>query len=100
MLEKEKVLDDIARLAGGTVSALNGLRTQLKGDLRARIDEMALKLDLVPREEFERLETLLIATREQQQKLEARVAALENSLGKKTAAKSPAKPKAKTKKSK
>ena len=98
MLEKEKVLDDIARLAGGTVSALHGLRTQLKGDLRARIDDMAQKMDLVPREDFERLETMLIAAREEQQKLEARVSALEKSLSKKTA---PEKPKTtKTKKSK
>ena len=97
MLEKEKVLDDIARLAGGTVSALSGLRSQLKGDLRARIDDVAQRLDLVPREDFERLETLLIAAREDQKKLEARIASLEQTLG----TTSPAKTKtAKSKKSK
>lgn len=76
MRSKAQVLDDIARVAGGAASLASGVTRQIKEEVRARIDEMATKLDLVPREDFERLE--------------ARVEALEIKLAeqkKKTAAK-------------
>lgn len=53
---KEKILDDIARVAGGTVSVFSGLSQNIRDDIKARIDEMADRLDLVPREDFESLE--------------------------------------------
>lgn len=76
---KNKIFDDIARVAGGAVSIASGLSKQVKEEIRARVDEMALKLDLVPREDFERLE--------------ARVEALESAALKPSsaAAKAPAK---------
>jgi BMFP domain-containing protein YqiC len=81
MLAKEKVLDDIARVAGGTISVVTGLSQQIKQEIRARIDEMALKMDLVPREEFERLEAMLKEAREEQARQAARLDALENKAG-------------------
>ena len=80
MLEREKVLDDIAKLAGGTISALSGLNTQIREEIRARIDEAAMRLDLVPREEFEKLETMLTRAREEQEQLVKRVEQLENKI--------------------
>ena len=59
MKSRDKVLDDMARMAGGGVSLLSGLGQQFKNDLRARLDDLALWMDLVPREDFERLEKLL-----------------------------------------
>jgi BMFP domain-containing protein YqiC len=78
---KEKILDDIARAAGGTVSVLSGLSRQVRQDVRARIDDAALKMDLVPRAEFERLEAVLREAREEQQRQNARIDALEKALG-------------------
>lgn len=82
MFPKEKVLDDIARVAGGTISALSGLNTQIKDDIRARIDEAATRMNLVPREDFEKLEAMLAKSREEQEQLARRVDALEASLAK------------------
>ena len=56
MSSKARVLDDIARVAGGAVSIATGLTQQIKEEIRVRIDEMATKMDLVPREDFETLE--------------------------------------------
>lgn len=59
MASKEKVLDDIARVAGGTVSIVSGLSKNVRDEIKARIDEMGDRLDFVPREDFERLELLV-----------------------------------------
>ena len=59
MKSRDKVLDDMARMAGGGISLLSGLGQQFKDDMRARLDDLALRMDLVPRADFERLEKLL-----------------------------------------
>lgn len=90
---KEKVLDDIARVAGGTVSVISGLSKNIREEIKTRIDEMGDRLDFVPREDFERLETLV---KEQAKRIDA----LEKERGPKakTTAKKPAAKKATPKK--
>ena len=56
MRDKEKVLDDIAQLAGGTVSIVSDLGRNIHEEIKSRTDEMAQRLDWVPREDFENLE--------------------------------------------
>jgi BMFP domain-containing protein YqiC len=80
MQAREKILDDVARVAGGAVSAFSGLRRQIKDEVRVRIDEFAQRLDLVPREDFERVELMMFKAREEQTRLNERVAALEAKL--------------------
>ncbi|MGB4057631.1 MAG: accessory factor UbiK family protein [Alphaproteobacteria bacterium] len=87
MQAREKILDDVARVAGGAVSALSGLRRQVKDEVRSRLDELAQKLDLVPREDFERLELVLLRAREEQTAMTKRIEALEARLSGKTPAK-------------
>ena len=53
---KEKVLDDIARVAGGTVSVFSGFGQNIREEIKSRTDEMAQRMDWVPREDFETLE--------------------------------------------
>ena len=83
MIGKEKILDDVARLAGGTVGALTNLKAQIREEIRLRVDEMALKMDLVPRAEFERTEALLKETRIEQENILKKLEELENQLSKK-----------------
>lgn len=82
MQAREKILDDVARVAGGAVSALGTLRRQVKDEVRTRIDELAQRLDLVPREDFERVELMMFKAREEQTNLLKRIEALEAQLGK------------------
>ena len=81
MQSKDKILDDVARVAGGAISAFSGLSRQIKDEVRVRIDELAQRLDLVPRDEFERVELMLFKAREEQNRLNERLAALEPKLG-------------------
>ena len=88
----QKVFDDIAKVAGGAVNVMSGLSAEIKNEVRARVDELAHRLDLVPREDFEKLEAMLTEARKEQLELTKRVEALE---GKKK--KAPAKSMAKRK---
>ena len=89
---KDKVLDDIARVAGGAVNVASGLGNNIREDLKTRMDEMGDRLNWVPREDFEALE-LRVA------KLEKQLAETTKPKAKKATAKKPAAKKATTKKS-
>ncbi|MFP4314393.1 MAG: accessory factor UbiK family protein [Alphaproteobacteria bacterium] len=79
MSSKERILDDMAKMAGGAMQALSSASQQVKGDLKSRAEDMALRLDLVPREDFERLEAMLQESRLKQEEILKRLEALEKS---------------------
>lgn len=84
-----KVIDDIAKLAGGAVGVVNEVRQSIQQDIRERVDVMAANMDLIPRDEFERLEALVKAQADEIDALKGRISALESqdSAPKKTTAK-------------
>ena len=71
-----KFLDDLAKVAGGAVQSLGDIRGQVKAMVNAFMSEM----DVVSREEFERVEALAQKARERQVALEKRLAVLEKQL--------------------
>ncbi|GAA5266544.1 hypothetical protein ACOSOMT5_P2972 [Acidiphilium sp. MT5] len=77
MTERPKFFDDLAGVAGGALSALNGLRDELTALARARVDEAIARLDLVRREEFDAMAELARRARAEAEALSLRVAALE-----------------------
>ena len=95
MSKNSQFLDDIARVAGGTVGVLNNLREQLQGDIKTRVEELATRMDLVPREDLERVELMLEKALSEQKDILKRLEKLE---GKKAAKKKTAKKTAKKKK--
>lgn len=70
-----KILDDLARMAGGAVNIFSGLQQQVREEIRSRVDEMMSRMDLVPREDFERLEAMVAKLRLRQEELEKQLAA-------------------------
>lgn len=82
MFQKDKILDDVARVAGGAAGLLSDLGRSAKNDIRARAEEIADRLDLVPRDEFQRLEAMLAQSRAEQEELKKRVEFLESQIGK------------------
>lgn len=80
MNERPRIFDDLAGVAGGAISALAGLREETEAMLRARTDDLLLRLDLVRREEMEAVKDLAANARAGQEAAEARVAALEATL--------------------
>lgn len=69
-MQKDKILDDLAQLAGGTVNAISGIGRNIHAEIKSRVEETIDRLDLVPRSDFERLEATV-------QKLNTRIEALE-----------------------
>lgn len=67
----KKILEDLSQLAGGALSMASGLGRQIKEEIRARVDEIILKMDFVPRSEFERLEAMVQKLRDEQEKMAA-----------------------------
>ena len=51
-----RIFDDLSRVAGGAMNVFSGLREQILNDIKTRFEEMASRMDLVPREDFDRLE--------------------------------------------
>lgn len=82
MSKREKLLDDIAQLAGGAIGMAHDTKSQIRDIIRTNIDAWAQDMDLVPRQEFERIEAMLITAREEQEELKKRLDDLEQRLGK------------------
>ncbi len=80
MAERLRLLDDLAGMAGGAVSALVGIRDEAEAMVRARVDEAVRRLDLIRREEFEAVAAMAATARDAQERAEARLAALEAKL--------------------
>lgn len=96
-MDNLKLLDDIARMATGALGSFSEVRHQAKSMVRQRVDQMMTEMDLVSREDFDRIEAIALHARNRQEELEARLQILEAKLGltpqqKKTTAK-PAKTK-------
>ncbi len=51
-----RIFDDLSRVAGGAMNVFSAFREQILNDIKVRMEEAASKMDLVPREDFERLE--------------------------------------------
>jgi hypothetical protein len=77
MIERPRIFDDLAGVAGGALSALAGVREEVEAMVRAKIDEAIRRLDLVRREELDALGELAANARAGQEAAEARLAALE-----------------------
>ena len=80
MSDRPRFFDDIAGVAGGAMSALAGLREEAEAMMRARLDDLILRLDLVRREELDAVKELAANARAGQEAAETRAAALESRL--------------------
>jgi BMFP domain-containing protein YqiC len=77
MVERPRILDDLAGVAGGALSALAGIREEIEAMVRARLDEAIRRLELVRREELDAVAELAANARAGQEAAETRLAALE-----------------------
>jgi BMFP domain-containing protein YqiC len=80
MSDRPKFFDDIAGVAGGAISALAGLREEAEAMMRARMDDLIQRLDLVKREELEAVQELAANARAGQEAAEAKLETLETRL--------------------
>ncbi|MHB1678567.1 MAG: accessory factor UbiK family protein [Sulfuriferula sp.] len=78
MLLNQKLIDDISDKINQTLN--HGPVKDLEHNLRALMQSMLQKLDIVTRDEFDVQQEVLLRTREQLTALEARVSELEATL--------------------
>jgi BMFP domain-containing protein YqiC len=71
-----KILDDLARMAGGAVNIASSLQQQVREDVKSRVDEVISRMDVVPREDFEKLEAMVSELRKEQIALKAQISDL------------------------
>ena len=95
MQTRNRLLDDVARLANGAAGVASGLREEVEALVQQRMERVLAGMELVRREEFEAVEAVAIKAREEQEALAKRVAALEKKLAAR-ARKSPVKSASKT----
>jgi BMFP domain-containing protein YqiC len=77
MQSQNRVLDDLARLAAGTMGALSGVRSEIEARLREQVERLFAGMNLVDRDEFEAVRAMVAKARTEQEELAARLAALE-----------------------
>lgn len=77
MQKDSPIFEDIARLAGSAVGGLHDIKREMEAQVESRVRALLMKMDLVTREEFEVVRAMAIKSREEQEALEARLAALE-----------------------
>jgi BMFP domain-containing protein YqiC len=88
MQSQNRFFDDFARMAGGAMGALGGIRQEIEGAFCSeQMERWLASMDLVTREEFDAVHTMAAKARAEQERLEQRVAALEASLAESAPAK-------------
>lgn len=80
MQSSNRLLDDLAKVASGAASAVAGVREEIEGLVRQRVERLIADLDLVSRDEFDVAKAMAAKARTEQEKLEQRVKALEAAL--------------------
>ena len=75
------VFESMARLFTNAAGAAQAFRTELETVVKARLERHVADLDFVPREEFNAVRLMASKARAENDKLAARVAALEAQLG-------------------
>ena len=93
MQTRNRILDDMARVAGGALGTATGLRGEVEALIRERLKRVLADMALVDREEFEAVKAMAAKARTEQEKMAATIAALEAELAAlKGAGTKPAKP--------
>ncbi|NVK20036.1 MAG: accessory factor UbiK family protein [Methylocystaceae bacterium] len=82
MQSKNRLFDDMAKVASGAVSTLTGVREEIDGMIRQQIERVIADMDVVPRDEFEAVKAMAAKARAEQDTLNARIEALEEALKK------------------
>jgi len=76
-----RILDDFAKLMTDAAGAAQGVRREVETAFRAQAERILNTMDVVQREEFEAVRDMAAKARTENQKLMARIEALEARLG-------------------
>lgn len=80
MQTRSRLLHDLTRVAGGAMSTAVGMKDEVEALLRHRLDRLVQTLDLAAGEDLEAVRAVAQRAREEQERLNERVAELERRL--------------------
>jgi len=76
-----RLLDELAKMMTDAMGAAQGARREVETVLRAQAERVAHEMNLVSREDFEAVKAMAQKAREENERLEARIVALEARIG-------------------
>ena len=77
MQSDTRFFDDAAKLAGGAIGTLAGLKREFEALARQQVERLLARMDLVTRDEFEAVREMAAKARTEQEDLTVRLAVLE-----------------------
>jgi BMFP domain-containing protein YqiC len=77
MQSQNRLFDDFVKVMNGAAGTIAGMTREAEAAMRERAREWIGGLDLVSREEFEAVKAMAVLAREENDRLAARIAALE-----------------------
>lgn len=75
-----RIFDDLAKLMTDAAGAAQGVKREVDGMVRAQVERFLTDMDVVRREEFEAVKAMAEKAREENERLAARLAELEQKL--------------------
>ena len=77
---RSRLTDDLARMFNDAANLAGGVRREVETIVRTQMERLLSTMDVVTREEFEAVRDLVALAREENEKLEKRIAELEAKL--------------------
>jgi BMFP domain-containing protein YqiC len=77
---RNRIFDDFSKLMTDAAGLAEGARREVETLARSQLERLLSGMDLVSREEFEAVREMAVRARAENEKLEARIAALESKL--------------------
>lgn len=77
MQGRSRILDDISQLMTNAAGVAQGVKDEAETVMRQRLERLLREMDLVTREDFEAVREMAQKARQENEALEARIAALE-----------------------
>ena len=74
---RNSIVEEFARLASDAAGMATGVRREAETLLKAQLERLLSTMDMVSREEHEAVKEMAAAARDDNERLEARIAALE-----------------------
>jgi BMFP domain-containing protein YqiC len=75
------IFNNLARLMTDAAGVATGVKREAEGVMKAQLERLIRDMDVVSREEFEAVRTMAILAREENERLAARIAELEQKIG-------------------
>ena len=80
MQTRNRLFDDLAKVANSAVGTVTGMKDEVEQMIRHRVENFIGGMNLVTREEFDVVQAMIVKSREEQEQLNIRIVELETKL--------------------